>query len=53
MLEYSGACLLQTWPAGGQGTLGDDQLQARLRLELLGAELPSSPLVDRLQVPPT
>ena len=52
-LECSGACLSQTWPAGGQGTLGDDQLQARLRLELLGAELPGSPLVDRLRVPPT
>ena len=41
------------WLAGGQGTLGDDQLQARLRLELLGAELPSSPLVDQLRVRPT
>ena len=47
-LECFGACLSQTWPAGGQGTLGDDPLLARLRLELLGAELPSSPLVDRL-----
>ena len=45
-LECFGACLSQTWPAGGQGTLGDDQLQARLRLELLGAELPGSTLVD-------
>ena len=48
MLECSGACLSQTWSAGGQGTLRDDQLQAHLRLELLGAEIPSSPLVDRL-----
>ena len=39
--------------AGGQGALGDDQLQARLRLELLGVKLPGSPLVDRLRVPPT
>ena len=38
---------------GGQGTLGDDQLQAHLRLELLGSELPGSPLVDQLRVPPT
>ena len=41
------------WLASGQGTLGDDQLQARLCLELLGAELPGSPLMDRLRVPPT
>ena len=53
MLEWSGACLSQTWPAGGQGTLGDDQLQACLCLELLGAELPSSSLMDQLRVPPT
>ena len=52
-LECSGACLSQTWPGGGQGTLRDNQLQARLCLELLGAELPGSPLVDRLRVPPT
>ena len=52
-LECIRACLSQTWPASGQGTLGDDQLQAHHRLELLGAELPSSPLMDRLQVPPT
>ena len=52
-LECSGAWLSQMWLAGGQGTLGDDQLQARLRLELLGAELPSSPFVDRFRVPPT
>ena len=53
MLECSGACLSQTWSASGHGTLGDDQLQARLCLELLSAELPGSPLVDRLRVPPT
>ena len=47
-LERFGACLSQTWPVGGQGTLGDDQLQAHLHLELLGAELPSSHLVYRL-----
>ena len=47
-LECSRACLSQMWLASGQGTLGDDQLQARLHLELLGAELPSFPLVDRL-----
>ena len=41
------------WPTSGQGTLGDDQLQDRLCLELLGVELPSSPLVDQLRVPPT
>ena len=52
-LESSGACLSQMWPAGGQSTLGDDQLQARLHLELLGAELSGSPLVDRLRVPPS
>ena len=33
---------------GGQGTLGDDQLKAHLRQELLGGELLGSPLVDRL-----
>ena len=35
MLECSEACLSQTWPASGQGTLGDDQLQARLRWSFL------------------
>ena len=38
---------------GGQGTLGDDQLQAHFCLELLGAELPGSPVVDWIRVPPT
>ena len=52
-LECSGACLSQTWPDGGQGNLGDDQLQDCLHLDLLGAKLPGSPLMDRLRVPPT